>query len=102
MLETVELKTVGAQTDENEDACARPVTMASLRLSTQKPDEQAAWGTLTPPTGATAAERRVFDGAGSDPPESGSSVSEREIRAGRQCIHITWTAHWRLSASALL
>ena len=39
-------------------------------------------GTLTPTTGATAAERRVFDGAGTDPPESGSSGSEREIRAG--------------------
>ena len=79
--ETVELKTVGAQTDENEDACARPVMMAPLRLSTEIPDE-AAWGTLTPTTGATAAERRVFDGAGTDPPESGSSGSEREIRAG--------------------
>ena len=79
--ETVELKTVGAQTDENEDACARPVMMAPLKLSTEIPDE-AAWGTLTPTTGATAAERRVFDGAGTDPPESGSSGSEREIRAG--------------------
>ena len=78
--ETVELKTVGAQTDENEDACARPVMVAPLRLSTEIPDE-AAWGTLTPTTGATAAERRVFDGAGTDPPESGSSGSEREIQA---------------------
>ena len=79
--ETVELKTVGAQTDENEDACARPVMMAPLKLSTEIPDE-AAWGTLTPTTGATASERRGFDGAGTDPPESGSSGSEREIRAG--------------------
>ena len=79
--ETVELKTAGAQTVENEDACARPRMMAPLRLSTEIPDE-AAWGTLTPTTGATAAERRVFDGAGTDPPESGSSGSEREIRAG--------------------
>ena len=55
--------------------------MAPLRLSTEIPDE-AAWGTLTPTTGATAAERRVFDGAGTDPPESGSSGREREIRAG--------------------
>ena len=78
---TVELKTVGAQTDENEDACARPVMLAPLRLSTEIPDE-AVWGTLTPTTGATAAERRVFDGAGTDPPQSGSSGSEREIRAG--------------------
>ena len=76
--ETVELKTVGAQTDENEDACAM---LAPLGLSTEIPDE-AAWGTLTPTTGATAAERRVFDGAGTDPPESGSSGSEREIRVG--------------------
>ena len=74
--------------------------MAPLRLSTEILDE-AAWATLTPTTGATAAERRVFDGAGTDPPESGSSGSEREIRA-RQCSHITRTAHWRLSASALL
>ena len=65
--ETVELKTVGAQTDENEDACARPVMMAPLRLSTEIPDE-AAWGTLTPTTGATAAERRV--------------LTVQEIRAG--------------------
>ena len=77
--ETVELKTVGAQTDENEDACARPVMMAPLKLSTEIPDE-AARGTLAL-TSATAAERRVFDGAGTDPPESGSSGSEREIRA---------------------
>ena len=55
--------------------------MAPLRLSTEIPDE-AAWGTLTPTAGATAAERRAFDGAGTDPPESGSSGSEREIRAG--------------------
>ena len=40
--ETVERKTVGAQTDENEDACARPVMMAPLRLSTEISDE-AAW-----------------------------------------------------------
>ena len=80
--ETVELKTVGTQTVDNEDACVRPVTTAPLRLSTETPDEQAARGTLTPTTGATAAERRVFDRAGTDPPESGSSGSEREIRAG--------------------
>ena len=48
--------------------------MAPLRLSTEIPDE-AAWRTLTPTTGATAAERRVFDEAGTDPPESGSSGS---------------------------
>ena len=48
--ETVELKKVGAQTDENEDACARPGMMAPLRLSTEIPDE-AAWGTLTPTRG---------------------------------------------------
>ena len=83
--ETVELKTVGAQTDENEDACARPVMVAPQRLSNEIPDE-AAWGTLTPTTGATAAERRVFDGAGTDPPESGSSGSEKEIRAGRTVL----------------
>ena len=99
--ETVELKTVGAQTDGNEDACARPGMMAPLRLSTEIPDE-AAWGTLTPTTGATAAERRVFDGAGTDPPESGSSGSERRFGRARQCSHITRTAHWRLSASVLL
>ena len=51
-------------------------------MSTRKYPDEAAWGTLTPSTRATAAERRVFDGAGTDPPESGSSGSEREIRAG--------------------
>ena len=30
---------------------------------------------LTPTTGATAAERRVFDGAGTDPPESGGQLT---------------------------
>ena len=39
--ETVDLKTVGAQTDDNEDACGRPVMMAPLRLSTEIPDEAA-------------------------------------------------------------
>ena len=70
-------RSVGVQC---ETVCARPVMMAPLKLSTKIPDE-AAWGTLTPTTGATAAERRVFDGTGTDPPESGSSGSEREIRA---------------------
>ena len=79
--ETVEMMTARVQTDENDDACARPVMMAPLRLTTEIPDE-AAWGTLTPTTGATAAERRVFDGAGTDPPESGSPGSERETRVG--------------------
>ena len=55
--------------------------MIPLRLSTEILDG-AAWGILTPTTGATAAERRVFDGAGTDPPESGSSGSERKIRVG--------------------
>ena len=39
--ETVEMMTVGAQTDENEDACASPVMMAPLKLSTEIPDEAA-------------------------------------------------------------
>ena len=50
----------------------------------------------------TSHSLRPESSAGTDPPESGSSGSEREIRAGRQCSHITRTAHWRLSASALL
>ena len=100
--ETVELKTVGAQTDENEDACARPVMMTPLRLSTEIPDE-AAWGTLTPTTGATAAERRTFDGAGTDPPESVLIRQRKGDSGGPDSAHTsTRTAHWRLSASALL
>ena len=69
----------GAQTDENEDAGARPATTAPLRLSIEISDEQAACGTLTPTTDTTPAERRV---AGTDPPESGSSGNEKGIQAG--------------------
>ena len=99
--ETVELKTVGAQTDENEDACARPGMMAPLRLSTEIPDE-AAWRTLTPTTGATAAERRVFDGAGTIHQKVAHQAAKGRFGRARRCSHITRTAHWRLSASALL
>ena len=72
--ETVELKTAGAQTDENEDAGARPETTGPLMSSTKIPDEQAAW--------ARTEERRVLDGAGTDSPESGSPGGEKETWAG--------------------
>ena len=84
--ETVELKTVGAQTDENEDAGARPVMMAPLRLSTEIPDE-AAWRTLTPTTGATAAERRMFDGAGTDRPEKWLTRQRKGDSGGPDSAH---------------
>ena len=45
-------------------------------------DEQAAQGTLAVTTGATTAERRVFDEARTNPSEGGSSGSEQEIQAG--------------------
>ena len=90
--ETVELKTVGAPTDDNEDACPRPGMMAPLRLSTEIPDE-AAWGTLTPTTGATAAERRVFDGQEQIHQKVAHQAAKGRFGRARQCSHIARTAH---------
>ena len=99
--ETVEMKTVGAQTDENEDACARPVMMAPLRLSTEIPDE-AAWGTLTPTTGQRLQSEECLTGQEQIHQKVAHQAAKGRFGWARQCSHITRTAHWRLSASALL
>ena len=75
--DTAELKTAGAQTDENDDDLTAP-----RRLSIGIPGDQPAGGALTPTTDTTVAERRVSDEAGTDPPESDASGSEKEIRLG--------------------
>ena len=75
--DTAERKTARAQTDENEDD-----TMALRRLSIGIPGDQAAGGAITPTTDTKVAERRVSDEAGTDPPESDASGSEKEIRMG--------------------
>ena len=79
--DTAERKTAGAQTNENEVD-----TMALRRLSIGTPGDQAAGRALTPTTDTTVAERRVSDEAGTDPPESDASGSEKEIRMGATAL----------------
>ena len=54
-------KTAGTQTDEDDDAGARPVLTSPRRSSTEMPDEHAAQGTIAPTTVAAGAERRELD-----------------------------------------
>ena len=100
--ETVELKTVGAQTDENEDACARPGMMAPLRLSTEIPDRKQPGEPSRPPLGQRLQSEECLTGQEQVHQKVAHQAAKGRFGRARQCSHITRTAHWRLSASALL
>ena len=99
--ETVELKTVGAQIDENEDVCARPVMMAPLRLSTEIPDE-AGLGNPHAYHWSNGCRAECLTGQEQIHQKVAHQAAKGRFGWARQCSHITRTAHWRLSASALL
>ena len=57
----------GRNSNEDDDAGARPVLTSPRRPSTEMPDEHAAQGTIAPTTVAAGAERRELDETGTVP-----------------------------------
>ena len=94
--ETAELKTAGAQTDENDDAGVKFGWTSPWRPSTEMPDEQAAQGTLGLTTVALGAERRELDEARTDPHAGASpwklSTEMLDEQAARGILALTTVA----------